>query len=87
MGTEHLLGHIDEGYVVPSLAQAAMKQVGAGPAWYWTVFKGDVLPDGANKQREVFEKIQGGNSLLESARSQIVRWVRRYMCRRLGLAA
>lgn len=81
--TDHLLSHMDEGYVVPSLAYNAMQERGAGPAWYWTVFKGE---DGGDKQR-VFEKISGRNSLLDSARKEIVRWVRRYMRRRLGLAS
>jgi hypothetical protein len=72
MGTGHLISHMDEGYVVPSLAMAAMKERGAGPAWYWSVFKGDG---------------KGSGFMLEPARKEIVRWVRRYMRRRLGLAS
>jgi hypothetical protein len=73
MGTDHLLSHMDEGYVVPSLAQAAMKAAGAGVAWYWCVFKN---ADGKE-----------GGFLMDSAKKEIVRWVRRYMRRRLGLAS
>jgi hypothetical protein len=65
---------MDEGYVVPSLAMAAMKERGAGPAWYWGVFKG--------KDGEA-----DAGFMLDSARREIVRWVRRYMRRRLGLAS
>jgi hypothetical protein len=78
MGTDHLIGHMDEGYVVPSLAYAAMRERGAGPAWYWSVFKTDSVTDPLKGQQ---------NWMMDSARKEIVRWVRRYMRRRLGLAS
>jgi hypothetical protein len=36
---EHLLSHVDQGYVVPSLVANALKEAGAGQAYYWTAFQ------------------------------------------------
>lgn len=36
--TEHLDSHMKERYVVPSLVCDALKEAGAGPAYYWEVF-------------------------------------------------
>jgi len=65
-GTDHLISHIEEGYVVPSLAFKAMKECG------WT----DMLMASA------FGKGVG----IYVVRGILSRAVRKYMCRRLGLA-
>jgi len=50
--TSHLESHMEEGYVVPSLAYHAMKEAGAGPAWFPAVFNRDAgfLVDSAKRQ-------------------------------------
>lgn len=42
---DHLLLHIEEGYVVPSLAYHALKERHDAPAAFWSVFKGNGWSD------------------------------------------
>lgn len=67
----HLESHIEEGYVVPSLAYNAMKEAGAGQALYWGVFPEDGK----------------ASFITESAKKQLPRWVAKYMYHRFGLPA
>jgi hypothetical protein len=73
---EHLMLHMRERYVVPSLVYQAMKEKGMGPAWYWEAFKGE---NGEKRTEESY--------LLDSARKEIASAVTKFMSRRLGLAS
>jgi hypothetical protein len=48
-GAYHLREHMREGYVVPSLVYNALKEAGAGPAWYWEAFGETPIRDYARK--------------------------------------
>ena len=37
----HLMSHVEEGYVVPSMVARVLKEKGAGSMWWYMVFKGE----------------------------------------------
>ena len=79
--TDHLTSHMEEGYVVPSLAYNAMMEAGAGPAWFWSVFQ----TEQKTGEQKTMEAIGGTGFLGKEAPKNLAKWVRKYVQRRLGL--
>lgn len=78
---EHLLSHMEEGCVVPSLVYRAMKEGSVSQVAWWSAFK----KAGEEPEESLFNKINGNQSMLDSIRPQIRRAVNVYMRTRLGL--
>lgn len=69
----HLIGHIIEGYVVPSLAYNALKEFGASQVEWWTAFS-----------PEFYEAGGWGDSMHDHMKREIAKHVYKYVIRRFG---